>query len=503
MASDWRKELLTRPGRNGAPATLRPVIANVVSILSNDDGWRGVIALDAFREATVTCKPPPWDPQDAPQGCTAGEWSDADSARACSWLSRRYGLDVKPTLIDAAVAVIAERRRVHPVRDWLEGLKWDGQPRADLLFVRYFGAEDTEYARGVAARFLIGAVARVYRPGAKVDCTPVLEGTQGIGKSTGVRKLAGEEFFFDTPMTMGEKDSYQGLRGKWIGELGELHALSRSDLNRAKNFLTATVDHYRPSFGRRARDFQRQCVFVGTTNAEEYLRDETGNRRFWPVRCGAVDIKTIAADRAQIWAEAVARYKAGERWHVDTKEFAKLCEAEQEDRFVADAWESPVEEWILNPGHTERRTNGVTTGEVLAGALGIEADKWSKADQDRVAAVLRRLGWARGKQARNADGQRERRWQPRPMPVLVAMSPGAAKPKPVTEPVTPLVTRENKHDPTPVTSAPAHEVRTHARAPAMAYAQPSVTAVTGDRPRTEEELRQDRLNEQWRRSTGQ
>lgn len=440
--SDWRGCLVTRKGKDGAEI-LRPVLANVIAILSSDERWENVIAYDAFREASVVLKAPAWDAQDAPHANGAGEWTDSDSTRTCAWLSRHYALDVHPAMVDQAIAVVAERRQVHPVRDWLGTLRWDMQHRVDSLFTRYFGAQDTPYNRGVGARFMIGAVARVHQPGAKVDCTPVLEGSQGIGKSTGIRKLAGDEWFFDTPIVMGDKDGYQALRGKWIGELGELHSLGRSDLNRAKNFLTATIDTYRPSFGRRTRDFARQCVFVGTTNATEYLRDETGNRRFWPVRCGTVDLKAIGDDREQLWAEALARYLGKERWHVDSLEFAKLCEVEQEERFVSDAWEAPISEWVMSRGHPDRRTDGVTTGEVLSGALSITSDKWGKADQDRAASVLRRLGWERGNQARER-GQVVRRWRPRTASLVTLVTgddpPSSVREKcsQVTTPVTSL-----------------------------------------------------------------
>ncbi len=410
--SDWRDALVTRRTKQG-DAIVLPVAANAVVILTHDDSWVGVLAHDAFRDAVVTTRVPPWDEVDAPAKAASGGWSDADTVRAGNWLARHYGVQFNIAIVEQAVTVVAARTLLHPVRDWLGALKWDGSARIDRRFTDYFGADDSAYVYGVGARFMIGAVARVFQPGAKVDCTPVLEGCQGIGKSTGIQRLAGEAWCFDTPITMGEKDGYQSLRGKWIGELGELHALSRSDLNRAKNFLTATVDTYRPSYGRRSRDFPRQCVFYGTTNASEYLRDETGNRRFWPVRCSRVDLDGITRDREQLWAEAHQRYVSGERWHVDSADFRALCEEQQEQRFVSDAWEGPVEEWLMSSGHPGRRAQGVTTGEVLAGALGMTAERWSKGDQDRVASVLRRLGWERGKQARATDGRRERRWKPR------------------------------------------------------------------------------------------
>lgn len=446
----WRDALVTRSGKGGEPV-LRAVPANVVTIFANDEAWSGVFAFDAFIDSTVTLAPPPWDRDDKPENHIRGEWAEEDTTRAANWLSRRYGIDLKPGPVEQSIAVVAHRRFIHPVRDWLAKLAHDGTPRIDSLFVDYFGAEDSAYSRGVACRFLIGAVARVYKPGAKVDCTPVLEGDQGIGKSTGVRVLAGDEWFFDSPIVMGDKDGYQALRGKWIGELGELHSLSKSDLNRTKAFLTATADHYRPSFGRRARTFQRQCVFIGTTNAREYLRDETGNRRFWPITCTRVDVSALMRDREQLWAEARVRFEAGEAWHVNTPEFSKLCEAEQEARFVEDAWESVIREWVMHPANPERRRDGVTTGDVLRDALKMPADRWEKREQDRAAGVLRRIGWERGKQLRDGEGKQVRRWKPRAV-TLVTMAGDISR-------------TENSgaiHPLSPVSPAPVH---THKQSP--------------------------------------
>jgi len=417
---DWRTALVMRKAKNGKPVP-RTAVANAITILGCDERWSGVLASDAFLDAPVTTKPPPWGEHDAPAKPMCGEWTEEDSTRATSWLSREYDLDLRPIVVEQAVSVVSRRREVHPVRDWLGSLSWDGTARIDRVFAAYFSADDTAYVRGVGARFMIGAVARVYSPGAKVDCTPVLEGAQGIGKSTGVRLLAGDAWFFDSPITMGDKDGFQTLRGKWIGELGELHSLTRSEVNRAKAFLSATQDTYRPSFARRSRTFPRQCVFIGTTNATEYLRDETGNRRFWPVRCaGPVDVAALARDREQLWAEARVRFERGEAWHVDSADFARLCEAEQEARMVEDEWAAPVREWLSDPKAPERRRDGVTAGEVLAGALGVPKERWSKAEQDRVATTLRRLGWERPRNATREGSERVRRWKPRAAVLVTA-----------------------------------------------------------------------------------
>ena len=412
-AGEWTSLLVLGKTRGGVDKVL-PIVANAVAILVHDPSWRGVFAWDAFRDAVVCTRAPPWDAVDAPTHVGPGECTDADVVRVSTWLARHYNLALPVSQIEQAISVVATRIVVHPVRDWLASLVWDQEPRIDHLFCDYFGAEDSEYVRGVSYRFMLGAVARVFQPGAKVDCTPVLEGDQGIGKSTGIEALASPAFFFDTPIVMGDKDGYQALRGKWIGELGELHSLTRVDMNRAKNFLSATTDNYRPSYARRSRDFPRQCVFVGSTNADKYLRDETGNRRFWPVRCGTVDVEAITRDRSQLWAEAVERYRRGEKWHAHGAEFVASCEEEQEDRFVRDEWEERIGEWLTSPSHPERVYDGVTIGEVLEGCIKLLVDRWDTALQMRVGKVLRKLGWTCVKQSRNKElgGKRERRYRP-------------------------------------------------------------------------------------------
>lgn len=433
MSEEWKDLLLWNTRRKTNPE-LFPVVANVIAILGNDEQWHGVIAYNAFTESVVTVKPPPWSDIDRPTDASCGEWTEEDTTRAAAWLSRHeeYSLRVQGKAVDEAVAVIAKRNLFHPVRDWLRTLQWDGTARIDEVFPTYFGARDSEYARAIGSRFLISAVARVERPGCKVDNTVVLEGPQGIGKSTAVRVLAGDAFFFDTPITFGDKDGYQSLRGKWIGELSELEAFNRAEATAAKAFLTASVDHYRPSYARKARDFARQCIFVGTTNSREYLRDDTGNRRFWPLPCGAIDLEGLRRDRDQLWAEAHARYLAGERWHVDSNELRALCEREQEDRFQSDPWEVAVEAWLMDKGKPERRRDGVSSVDVLRDAVGISTPNMTKQYKDRVAKILRRLNWERDdRQERRPDGSRPRLYRPK---VVVL----------VTDPVTPLETRESQ-----------------------------------------------------------
>lgn len=235
----------------------------------------------------------------------------------------------------------------------------------------------------------------------------ILEGPQGVGKSTCLRILAGDEWFADEISDLGTKDSAQDLRGKWIVELAEVAALKRAALERMKAFISRNVDHYRPSYGRRSIDFPRQCVFAGTTNADAYLADETGNRRFWPVKVSGLQLEALARDRDQLWAEAVARFKAGEAWWLD-REVEALAAEEQEQRRQGDPWEGPILEWLGRQTKAEH-----TVADLLRGALTREVGDWTQGDLNRVARCLRANGYERiqvREPTEDNSGKRRRTW---------------------------------------------------------------------------------------------
>ncbi len=408
----WKKGL-----RVGQKSQLpKACIANVLHVLALHPAWKDVIAYDAFAECVVCRSEPPARRQDGPGISMLGDWTDEHSVRTAAWLSAEADFDPPTTMIEQAVSVLAQKRIVHPVRDYLQSLSWDSVPRLDLMLAKYFGAADTEYTRAISARWMISAVARVMRPGCQADCMIVLEGKQGGGKSTGLEALCErKEWFADTGISIGDKDSYQNLRRKWLYEFGELDAIKGREATRVKNFVSARADHYRPSYGRRSRDFLRQVVFCGTTNEEAYLVDRTGNRRFWPIKSsGRVLVDEIRAVRGMLWAEAVHRFEAGEAWHVDTDELAALCEAEQADRQAPDDWLPVVAEWLKSPtlpsGHQERRildvSEGVTTDSVLLGAIGMRPAEMHHAHSTRAGRVLRDLGFEPAQLRR--DGARVR-----------------------------------------------------------------------------------------------
>ncbi len=227
----------------------------------------------------------------------------------------------KEDVLEMINSVAREKNTYHPIKQMIQGKEWDGVPRAETIFIDYLGADDIFYTRSVAKKWLVGAVARVFEPGVKFEMVPVLQGKQGIGKSTLASKLGGE-FFVDTLASLGKtKDDYQLLIGSWIIELGELSSLNSTDTEKTKNFISAQSDRIRLPYGRITQDYKRTCVFIGTTNTGQFLNDLTGNRRFFPIplmneptkNVFSLDDETIQ----QIWAEAYTIYQKGENIFLD------------------------------------------------------------------------------------------------------------------------------------------------------------------------------------------
>jgi predicted P-loop ATPase len=267
------------------------------------------------------------------------------------------------------------------VRDHLDSLKWDGTVRIEAWLSRYLGVEDTPYVRAVGPRFLILAVARIFDPGCQVDHMLVLEGDQGIQKSSALRALA-QPWFSDRISKPGSKDSAMEVAGIWVIEWSELDALSKAGNSAIKSFVTRRHDRFRPPYGRHVVERPRQCVFAGTINPNGgYLNDPTGARRFWPVTCGVIDLQGLVRDRDHLWAEALVRFRAGNPWWLETPELEAMATAEQERRFRGDPWAERVGEWLA--GRDE-----VSVSEVLTGVLGIPAGSQSHSAEIRVSRIL-------------------------------------------------------------------------------------------------------------------
>jgi len=349
------------------------------------------VAFDEFKQRVILLAKPPWREQDE----TPRNWTDADTVEAQAWMQGQLMKPGKEAVADA-VLMLAHRNRNHPVRNYLNRLEWDGVGRLDNWLSRYLGVEASEYSQIVGAKFLISAIARVYEPGCKADYMVVLEGSQGLQKSTAIFSLMPDpEWFTDELPDVTNKDAAIQLHGAWIVEVAEMDAMNRAETGAVKKFASRRVDRYRPPYGRTIVDVPRQCVFMGTVNPEEgvgYLKDQTGNRRFWPVMCGLCDIAGIVADRDQLWAEAKARYLAGEKWHVKHEVEKRLIHPEQEERRERDPWQDKIAEW-LEASHI----TAVTTNLIASVLLKITDDRLTTAHGRRIANVLRILGWTVGK----------------------------------------------------------------------------------------------------------
>ena len=371
----------------------RPTLANAAIALKEAPEWMGVLAFDEFRLRTVALRRTPW-------GATPDPWTDTDDLRVAQWL-QHHKLFVAPKTAAEAVEVAAHERAYHPVRQYLDSLKWDGTGRLDNWLPLYLGVEQSEYARAVGARWLISAIARVRQPGAKADCCLILEGPQGAGKSSVLRGLAGE-WFADELADLGSKDAALQLCGVWVVELAELDSLSRAESATAKAYISRSTDHIRLPYGRRTVDLPRQCVFAGSVNHSSYLQDETGGRRYWPVTCGRILLDELARDRDQLWAEAAHRYATGAKWWLDDIQLIHSATDQQSARYVTDVWQPEIADWI--DGRED-----VSVGELLGKLLDKPKGQWSQADANRVGRCLRALGWQRYQM--RISGRREWRYR--------------------------------------------------------------------------------------------
>lgn len=405
QARDWRDSLLYKESAR-AERTIVNCTANAISILRNDPDWSGVLAWDDFAQGIIALKPVRWDRDDAPNDRSPA-WRETDAVRLQAWLARRYSLHLSPRECYAAALVVAESARFDPVADWLRSLAWDGTPRIDRWLTAYLGAVDAPYARFVGRAFLVSAVARAFKPGCKVDTMMVLEGDQGIRKSTALRALFGAEWFSDTPLEMGSKDRFVGLRSVWCHEMAELDSFGKTDANRVKSFLSSQTDDFRPPYAQTTIKVPRRTVFAGTVNptALGYLRDETGNRRIWPVRCGltgGIDLAGLERDRALIWAEARELYEGGVRWWPETPAERALCSSEQEERVHVDVWLGRVQTFLAGQTPGAR----VTIPHILSACLNIEPGKQDRAAATRVGVCLSLAGWVQA--GRQGSGARDR-----------------------------------------------------------------------------------------------
>ena len=388
---EWREQLIRR-----ARGALEDCRENVYLFIKHHPELAGRVALDEFANTLVRTGAVPWD-------ANPGEWADVDDLRLGYWIAQVTGMLIRSTdALRSAVVMAAHDHHIHPVRDWLESLAWDGTERCAYWIEECLGAPGTEYTRRVGLYWLIMMVARIYRPGCKADTVLVLEGPQGARKSSALKVLTGESYFGDTPFVMGDKDSFMALRGRWCYEIAELDSLNRAEVTRAKAFLSSAVDSYRAPYSRSYEDHPRQCVFAATTNQYEYLRDLTGNRRFWPILVGNIDLELLGAQREQLFAEAVHRFKHHEPWWPEEEEFGRLFRPEIDKRMLDDPWIPAIQRWLNDPEqalNVRHDGRGVSVLDILSGAIKMEVSKIGAGQQEakRVGAIMALLGYQRVK----------------------------------------------------------------------------------------------------------
>ncbi len=317
---------------------------NVLIILENDPLLKNRIVYEEFSNRVYVLGALPWESDNEPR-----IWNDNDDAGLRHYLEKAYRITGEKRILDA-FSLACHKHSYNAVKDYLTSLPpWDGVPRLDTLFIDYLGAEDNIYTRSVARKSLAAAIARVMTPGVKYDTMPILAGPQGIGKSTLLRMLGGR-WFSDSLSTFEGKEACEMLQGIWINEVGELNGLNRAETNAVKQFLSKVEDIFREPYGRRTGVYPRRCVFFGTTNESEFLKDKTGNRRFWPVDCGVNAptksvFKELSEAVPQIWAEALMAWQLGERLYL-TGEALKLAETEQETHSEQSSREGVIREFV-------------------------------------------------------------------------------------------------------------------------------------------------------------
>lgn len=388
---------------------------NILLILENDENLEN-IAYDQLRDGVTVVGSLPWVQ-------TKPGWNDNDLAMLYKYISEVYGI-YAPNKVKEALLAAASQRAFHPIKNYLLGLpKWDEVPRIESLYIDYFGAEDTPYTRAISRKILIAAVARIFEPGTKFDSIVIISGPQGIGKSTFYSKLGGRWFSDSLTVTdMKDKSGAEKLQGYWILELSELSGMRKADVETVKSFISRTDDKFRASYGVNVESHPRQCIIVGSTNADSgFLRDITGNRRFWPIKVnggGKLNSWDMSKDTVeQIWAEALELYRRGENLYLEG-EIAKEAEAHQSDAMESDEREGLVRtylskllpvnwdsmdlqqrrEFLLGLGEGKERRNCVCNMEIWAECFCKDPAIMTKKDSYEISAIMQRMeGWTKYK----------------------------------------------------------------------------------------------------------
>lgn len=368
----WTTHALYSTGKS---PKLLAVVENACLALEYDPIFTGLLSFNEMAQQTVM------------NG--SGRFLTDDDVTDIQRELQRLGLkNLGEKIAAQAIDNIARDHAFHPLRSWLKNLPWDGGKRIDGWLTTYLGVTDSEYTRKIGRLFLISMIARIFKPGCKADYMLILEGPQGKEKSKACAALAGDEFFSDhLPELSNAKDVSVHLRGKWLIEVPELHAFSRAESTLLKSFLSRQRELYRPPYGKLDVDEPRQCVFIGTSNKDAYLRDETGGRRFWPAKCGVIEIEALKTDRAHLLAEAVHAFRGGEQWWPEHDFEEKFIKPQQDERFEHDTWTEVVEDYLNGA------ISAVTVRDIARDGLKLEDGKHDPRMEKRIVSILQQLKW--------------------------------------------------------------------------------------------------------------
>jgi len=388
IKGDWRDDF--HCDRNGVPQ--RGSIHNALLVLENHEDYRGIFKLNDFSKEIYVTRCPVWDD---PQTFNVHRVDDVDITNCCAALERE-GITPDVGKVFKAIASSAERHKFHPARDYFDGLVWDGKERLKSWLSYYMGAEGDapEYLEFIGKKWLTAAVKRIYEPGCKFDHVLVIEGTQGKGKSSALEEMAtfeGEQYFTDNIRIsdIQQKDSILLLQGSILVELAELAGFNKKDDEEIKGWITLKQDRCRKPYDRMITVFKRQFVLSATTNNYDYLKDPTGNRRYWPFKSSALDLEAIKRDKKQLWAEAVTLYKSG-LYLGPTEEEARLATAAQEMRRSVDSWEDEVMDACIRLG--ARQYEGFKVTDILE-KIGLEFRERDQRSTRRVTSILQSNGF--------------------------------------------------------------------------------------------------------------
>lgn len=387
----WREDIDRVKGPDSPP---KITLLNVVKILRGEFGPK-FVRMNLFSGEQSYGVNVPWG------GKKGRGIKNEDLIAIKCWMAGKWRLEPGVDKVNEAITEISRHNAFHPVRDYLASLVWDGKPRINNWLATYMGAIGPEpYLSQVSTKIPVAMVARVMQPGCKFDQMVILEGIQGIGKSTLLRHLAGNAWFSDADIDIQDKDAVVNMRGTWLWEIGELTGMRRADINNLKQFMSRREDKIRMPYGRRSEILPRETVFIGTTNSDEYLADETGNRRFWPVKLtNEYDFEGVKGIRDQLFAEAYWLWELGEPLHLEGVAVNQAM-GEQDDRRHQDAIVGDIEKVINDPVNN---INGQITVHQLVNVMGVKNDQ---SHQQRLAKGLKVLGWGKTR-VTNKGGVRE------------------------------------------------------------------------------------------------